>query len=294
MYTTSPCSVPSGTTVVPAPLITAAEAAATTAVANGITSMPQIMQIVAQAVNQMIQKSGTTGMSAFGTPQPIDPNAAGTAMQAGYGAALQALQNNQVGNANATWQRILQRQPGDFAGMRIPASEFNVPQLDPALFSAPASASVQPPSCTIPSASAAPNQIPIQGGFGYQPAKAQLTVRPQARIGILQPDTGLPSGSNPSPAGGGFSTQGYPPTSTLSNPNNLPVFNTNLPGPASPAAPAPSNGRYTYIPNIYDQTQTVPLPGAVPGCLDNLTGNYVSLSSCAVPGMSGFRRRGRW
>jgi hypothetical protein len=202
MYTTSPCSVPSGTTVVPASLITAAEAAATTAVANGVTSMPQIMQIVQQAVQKMIQNSGTTAMSAFGTPQPIDPNAAGTAMQAGYGAALQALQNNQVGNANVTWQRILQRQPGDFAGMKLPPSEFNVPQLDPALFSAPASSSAPPSDCTIPGP--APNQIPIQGGFGYKPAQAQLTVAPQASVGTLQPGTLLPSGSNPAPSGGGF------------------------------------------------------------------------------------------
>jgi hypothetical protein len=41
---------------------------------------------------------------------------------------------------------------------------------------------------------------------------------------------------------------------------------------------------FTYIPNIYDLTQTDPLPGAVPGCFNNLTGQYESDTSlCSQP-----------
>jgi len=221
MYTQYPCSAPSGTTVVPPSMITAAQTAASAAIQNGVTSLPQVMQAVTTAV------VGAQAQAQAQDPEtPIDPNAAPMAVKAGYSTALQGLADQKVNRANQSWLRILQRQPGDFAGMQIPASEFNVPQLDVQLLTTPMLSTGQRAPCVLPGK--APTILPIRGGFGYEPAKAQLTTYPQPQSApFLHPATPV-------------SYQTTTPVKQTATPANTPT----------PAAPQPKPTVSTG-PNVY-------------------------------------------
>lgn len=231
MYTQYPCSAPSGETVIPQSMIQAAQDAATAAIQNGVTSLQQVMRAVTTAVvgaQAQIQNQSPSVQ--------VDPNAAPMAVKAGYSTALQGLQNQQVGNANQTWLRILQRQPGDFAGMTIPASEFNVPQLSADLLTTPMLSTGKRAPCELPGK--APQILPIHGGFAYTPAAAQLFTHPQPSVPPVlqlstpvnfQPATAVPSPSStpmlpPAPVTPSRpAAPGQPYASWLNNPGLAPV-----------------------------------------------------------------------
>jgi hypothetical protein len=48
----------------------------------------------------------------------------------------------------------------------------------------------------------------------------------------------------------------------------------------------PPEDTFSYVPNIYDLAQSQTLPGAVPGCRNNITGNYEELSMCNYEGFT--------
>lgn len=238
-------------------MIQAAQAAASAAIQNGVTSLHQVMQAVTTAVVGAQAQIKTQSPST-----PVDPNAADMAVKAGYSTAIQGLADQKVNGANQTWLRILQRQPGDFAGMQIPASEFNVPQLAVELLTTPMLSTGQRAPCTLPGK--APRIIPIDGGFGYTPGKAQLTTHPQ-------------------PQSAPFLQQGTPVSYQTTTP--VPGSPASTPTPAAPLPPPkPIAGPHVYADWLKN-------PGMAPGAqpLSCIMGGQGCKTDTNPTGMGAYR-----
>ncbi len=124
----------------------------------------------------------------FGTPSSNVANAARFAISAGRAAARKALTNRQINVAQWTFNRLMVRQPSDYAGMRLAPGQFNQPQNGNAevMRNKRACAVLPPP----------PVVSPVVGGFSYVPPPIPLTAPPMVPVPpIPAPPAPPPPGS---------------------------------------------------------------------------------------------------
>ena len=180
MYTSQPCGAPSGATPVPTALVDAATAAATSTIANGGT-VQSAMAAVQSAIASFFQSNPAQAANPTGAASPLanQANATAYASSIALNAATKALTNRRMRNAQDQFNRLMERRPSDFAGMRIQRAEFNNLQ------SGGRAIIGNPFGCNLNGK--APRIVPVTSEFSYAPAPSPLVTNPIVPVPVIPP-----------------------------------------------------------------------------------------------------------